>query len=359
MDERKPSLTLKEISPYLLAGFGDRPETEKLKIILELQQGFTADRGKLQRYFTRADMVAAYAYFYLPSYLPKIEFLLQQLSPQMRTQLAQTKLLDFACGPGTLALGISREIPGIKQLYFYDHSSLMLEQAIQLKPLYPSKLKLYASSHWAEIQKQLADSPVTVLLGHAINEMNLDDILKKLAGINVQAWIVIEPGAKEFFPAYLKLREYGLRQQFKVHYPCLQNSSCPKDPQKDWCHQLIIPQLDPELKRLSQLVGINRNYLPMMGLVMAKIAVAYTEKTIARFLRIHKETKFSFMLEICWPKGDKNSVLIFEVNKKSLTKILRKQLQNSNNGYLIEIKITNQLSPELIRGELMQIYKID
>lgn len=333
-------LSIDDIRPYFLNP--NISESKIVKYINEMSLKFTAKRDQITDYVQDEDHISAYTAIYLPTNIPKLSFLLNQIPAEICDDLKNRPLIDMGCGPGTFALAWSlllKKPP--KEVIAVDSSKLMLLQTEKiLKGFFPEiLLKTYTKFH------EKRDDSV-LFFGHSINEIGIQKAQDLISIIDPEYVIWIEPGTSSLFLELSKLRK-NLREHYDILYPCPSSHDCPNT----WCHQVLRVSHDPSVERLSQLVNLDRKILPMSAFVFKRKSISqvtYTDSTIIRFIN---ETKFSFEYEVCFFDGTQNKNAIIEIQKKHLTKSEEKHFKNANVGekinYVIEKEVSGRLRVKL------------
>lgn len=281
-----------------------KADQQLVQAITELQ-GIFIKRKDLSEYVECERLVSAYAKFYLPTNQAKLDFLISQLG---ELDLKDLSFIDFGCGPGTYGLRWLEHFPEA-DCYFFDQSKVMLAQA-----------KLLSNGKGAFVES-VADLPKGQVLffGNCLNEMNESDALLIIEELDPKHILYIEPGTREFFEKSLKLRDAFLGMDFHIQYPCPSSEKCPMQSFENWCHQTIKVTHNDELMRLSQLAMIDRQTLPMTCHIYSKQKV---NPVSDRMLRLNKQTKHSFIYDVC----TNNKFERVEVSKRGMKKTQIKEL---------------------------------
>ena len=77
-----------------------------------VSKGFTSDRKKITEYVMDRSMVSAYTLFYLPSNMPKLGFVFDMLSDELKADIKNSKVVDLGTGPGTFAFALDEYFDG-------------------------------------------------------------------------------------------------------------------------------------------------------------------------------------------------------------------------------------------------------
>lgn len=316
----------------LLVPLEDR---ELVSLIKEISFKFTQKREDIGDYVLDEKMVSAYAAFYLPTNLPKFDFLMSQLSVETRDQLKECTFIDYGCGPGTYGLGFNKTFDS-RKIQFIDKSSLMLQQA----------QKIIGDGFKFLNEYQEVEGKKCLFFGNSLNEMELSYIEKLIEKIDPDFIGFIEPGTKEFFSKALEIRSYLARKEYGIHFPCSSNLlSCPMEKKKreDWCHQVLYVTHDQELEKISQMSKLDRRTLPFISHFYEK-GISKNQK--ARLVRFIKETKFSYIWEVCYDL----ELLRIEFMKKGL---IKKKIPKIPIGSEIRFKVLKEIKDGPQRVEIL------
>ena len=117
----------------------------------------------------------------------------------------------------------------------------------------------------------------------------------------------------------------------------------------DWCHQYLSVTHDPEVERLTQIVGRDRRNLPMT--VMMFEAVPREPKVVpmksARIVRVFAATKFSYEWVVCHEGAQGLELLRVEVPFKQFSKTQNKVIEKYRSGQLISFEVQKVLIEKL------------
>jgi SAM-dependent methyltransferase len=337
-----------------------KPSESRIKELLGLiNTGFTSDRDKINEYIESPEMVAAYTLFYLPTNIPKLKFILNQLPQSVLDDLASYRFIDIGTGPGTFSLAWLDFFAGNRtaEVIGVDKSKLMLGQAKRSKEFF------FPNEAHVSFQKEIpVKKDKTVLFwGHSLNEMGLDKAVKLIDQMEPDYLFLIEPGTPELFLEVSKLRKLMSTRKYQAVYPCSTLSSeCPiykrvKKGEEDWCHQVLRTTHEPSIERLSQIINRNRRVMPLIAHVYRKEELLDVKQK-ARVIRFFRESKFSFEWEICLFDNERNKLraVKVEVMKKTLSKSRIKELKNESVGVEIEFEIKKKIKDGHWRIELIE-----
>jgi SAM-dependent methyltransferase len=312
-------INLEDIRSLLL-----NPELSEKKIIKSIEEisfKFTQKRSEIKDYVLDEDLVSSYALFYLPTNIPKFDFIFENLNEEVQQKILKSTFVDVGCGPGTYAYAISR-YSNAQKIICVDSARLMLNQA---EKILTNKFKQHVFQFEKRIDRKIENS--TLFFGNSINEMGIQKALDIVNIVDPEIIMFIEPGTSELFLELKQIRE-TLTEYYDVIFPCPSNASCPYD----WCHQVLRTTHALDVERLSQLVSLDRKILPLTSHVYVRKShqVINDERlTIIRFLN---ETKFSFMYEVCGELNNENQIYKIEIMKKNMTKENEKAFKNLNVG---------------------------
>lgn len=321
-------LSLADIRPYFLNP--EIKESQMISLIQEMSTKFTKKRDQIGDYVLDEDRVSSYTALYLPTNIPKLHFLLSKLPKEMLDDISSRPFIDIGCGPGTYALGINLLLKGkVKDVTCVDSSKVMLAQAQKIVNGFFPDVNLKTQHRYREV-----NSSSVLFYGHSINEIGIDQVEDQILTVDPEYVIFIEPGTSALFTELKKLRE-DLISRYDVIYPCPSNKACPSS----WCHQVLRTAHDSSIERLSQLVSLDRKILPMTAHVYRKKCNDFKERNEATIVRFIIETKFSFEYEVCLFNNGTNENVIFEIQKKHLSKSDEKMFKNFNVGEKINFTL--------------------
>lgn len=337
---------LDEITPHLLSPLKEHELVSLLKVI---SRGFTSERERIEEYVSLEEQVSAYTAYFLPTNIPKLFFLLDQLPSQLREHLEGLSLMDVGAGPGTYSLGWSRYFNSKTNITVVDQSKVMLKQAKSLLDAFAFESGLIQYT-----QDLNAERAQVVLFGNSLNEMGAARASAVVKKVTPEFVILIEPGTKQSFAEVLKLRADLLASGFAPLYPCPLAASCPLEKVDDWCHQVLRMTHEPQIERISQLAQLDRKIMPFIAHIYRKAAaLSPLETANAHFLRFLNETKFSFLWQVCVSTSDgKLTTTKFEIMKKDYPKSLIKRLERASVGESFTYRVTKELQ-DLKRIQLL------
>ncbi len=329
------NINLEKIRPYLLNP--EISENEVIKNISEISNKFTVHRAQIKDYVEEENLVSSYALFYLPTNIPKFNFLFSKLDSELQSKILNYSFIDVGCGPGTYSYAISLLGHNGENICI-DRSHLMLKQAENI-------LRNTFKNKTFNFQTKISEkkNQATLFFGNSINEMGIQNAVDLVNIVSPEIVMFIEPGTSELFGELKKFRNW-LVDEYEVVYPCPSSEKCPNN----WCHQVLRMSHELDVERLSQLVSLDRKIMPMTAHVYVKKSglSPQLQLTTIRFLN---ETKFSFIYEACEYVDGKNANIKIEILKKHLTKEQEKNLKNANVGERITF-IKEKLVGDTWRG---------
>lgn len=323
-------MNLSELMPHLIYQF--KSESDLLKAIEEISLKFTKEREKIGDYLKDPRLVSAYTVFYLLTNIPKLNEVLKWMPEDWIQQLKKCDFVDLGAGPGTFSFAW-KEFGGEGEFYQIELSTLMKEQGKKIwEGFHKETLRQGSRWEWTSGKEKF------VLFGHSANEMGAKIAIEYIEKINPDHILFIEPGTKDFFPKMLEIRDYLLKKNWNVLYPCPKALECPmKNSTEDWCHQFIQVKQDAEIERISQMARKDRKLLPLTVHAYSK-TFSYQNPS-ERLVRVLPETKFSFEWEVCHD----NTIEHDQVMKRDLTKQQAKDLSEILAGVSIETELVKTL----------------
>ena len=328
---------LDEITPHLLSPL---KEHELVSLLRVISRGFTSERERIEEYVSIEEQVSAYTAYFLPTNIPKLFFLLEQLPEEIRNYLSGLSLMDVGSGPGTYSLGWSRYFNSHASITLVDQSKVMLKQAKSLLDAFA-----LTNSSIQYTQSLGSERAQVVLFGNSLNEMGALKASTVVKQVAPEFGILIEPGTKQSFAEVLKLRSELLASGFVPLYPCRSAAGCPLDTVDDWCHQVLRMTHEAQIERISQLAQLDRKIMPFIAHIYRKAqAIKPSETGNAHFLRFLNETKFSFLWQVCLAGPDgKLATTKFEIMKKDYPKSFVKRLERASVGEHFTYRVIKEL----------------
>lgn len=325
--------TLEDISPHLLSSLEDH---ELVSLLKHISSGFTSERSRIEEYVNERDQVSAYCSYYLPTNIPKLGFVLDQLPKIVKERMGKLPFIDIGCGPGTYTIGWLSEFKSTPSIHLVDQSSLMLEQAKAL--IEGLKISPQFATYTPGVPKV---EEGVLLFGNSLNEMGASAGMKLVEKHRPEFVILIEPGTKQSFAEVLKMRSGLIALGLNPIYPCSTSTACPLERRDDWCHQVLRMTHDPAIERLSQLASLDRKIMPLIAQVYQRQGVSQVS---AHFLRFLVETKFSFMWQVCLHNIEGElEVRSFEIMKRDYPKKFVKRLQQASVGESFKYQVVKEL----------------
>lgn len=349
------TISLNEIKPYLLSS---KLEDRKLASLLEkIKVMYTIDRKGLPNKIWSRDEVSAYTAFYLTTNAVKFEWIMDQLSSELRRELSECDVIDFGTGPGTYLLAFNHyfeNAPG--EMIGIDKEPLMLEQAQKiLVGLHPT-----TSFTFREDVPSFSSSRRKLLVfGNSCNELSSKEISAIVKKVEADYILFIEPGTPAVYDQLMEVRSnFKNSKDFICHYPCPSlELECPVKKRvdaggEDWCHQVWRGTHDPSVERLGQLAKIDRKSMPMIIHLYQKQRIGSSRPnsgTEARFIRYLNESKYAFTWEVCLLEEGELRLCQFEIMKKSLEKKEIKSFKKLSVGQNFTFEVLKRLNSEHYR----------
>ncbi|MEW6735299.1 MAG: small ribosomal subunit Rsm22 family protein [Acidobacteriota bacterium] len=340
-----------------------------------LSLSFT-DRAKFARgYLKDADLRRAYLLYYLPSNLPKIRFLLNELSihPGGLPLGQELRLLDLGAGQGAATLGLLDYLNTARGLTYsqlrivgVDLTSQSLEDYRWLVSQYLETI--YPISHCLETYPVQLESglPATVdgeydliIAANFLNEL----FRNNTAAIALRArWlaeeigprlasdgsiIIIEPALKDTTQALMQLHDLLINQYgFTIYSPCPTANNCPmlSVSVRDWCHSSVDWQRPSIITQLDKLIGNRKESLKFSYLILRRDGRSLID-TIA------SSSKTSCWRLVSDPHSEKGKTLIYACGGGAYLPMVRlKRAQSPANAQFAKVE-RGQLAT---LGEAMQ-----
>lgn len=347
-------ISLALLKPLLLTP--SLSEAQFIRHIEEMSQKFTQNRQHIDDYTLSESHVSAYTLLYMPTNMPKLDFLLQQLPAAMRETLAQGDVIDFGCGPGTFSLAWLEFFSKLSgQLFLVDASELMLEQAKRLLTgLYPqAKASFYNHPLPAFPPRSKRTKPLTLLFGHSFNELGYEKGLKLIEQIDPDYILMIEPGTPSFFSVAIDLRKKLISDGWDIAYPCANCATCPMERREsDWCHGVLQVTHSQEIERLCQLNGLDRRHLPFISFAFSREKIQ--KESLAHYVQLLEENKFSFQLAVCMSEGQNLVYRRFEVLKRHLNNKEVKAFRQLSVGSTLRFSVDKVIKEDHWRVKLLE-----
>ena len=336
-------ISLSNIKEALLYDFSS--EAELVKHIGRLSENFTSKRERLNEYLDNRKMVAAYSCFYLLTNLPKLESALKKINFCLE-DYEEYEFFDVGAGPGTFSLALLEMNSEIK-IRAIENSNYMVEQGNAfIQKFFPkADFKYISIKEVSEKKKKRVG-----LFGHSVNEMGADSALKYIKILELDTVLLIEPGTKEFFKEFLKIRDQ-LKEIFEIKYPCYSSAPCPLK-SEDCCHQYLKVKQTAEVERLTQLAQKDRRNLPISLSLFEKEKRAQKEET-ALIVRVYPPTKFSIEWQICREIDGVNQVNDIQIMLRPFSKKEIKEIKLIDAGHKIFFTPEKTLENKKIRGSLL------
>lgn len=331
----------------------ERPSDQKVANLLnDIKNRYLEEKG--ESIPLNAKEVSAYTQFYMPTNARKFDFVWNQLPEDVRNKISELSFVDFGCGPGTYTWSaVSAGIKG--PFYGIDSNQHMVKQARRLaEGLFPGKDISFDVSD-KSIPK---DEGKTLLFGNTVNEIGIAQTMQWIDRINPTFIIFIEPGTTKVFKEMLKVRKELAERSFQVHYPCASlDFECPADGRmvgenEDWCHQVLREVPHPSIERIGQMAKMDRKVQPYMAHVFELDGQASRSLDNARFVRFLGESKFAFNWEVCLVRDGIQSIIEFEILKKTMKKRQQKEFKKLSIGHEVEYSIIKNISDHKMRVDV-------
>ncbi|MBI2520426.1 MAG: hypothetical protein HYV97_08405 [Bdellovibrio sp.] len=335
-------------------------EARLLSMVGQLSTGFTTDRTDLTAYGLSPEQVSAYTYFYFPTNIAALGYVLDRLPMTFRQVLKTSIFMDWGTGPGTYLVAWARYFAQEHRGVFFgvDQSSLMLQQAQKVWKHFGSQS---STIHW-EAPKKILNLPraeivgpeqkLTLCFGNSMNEMGCQNTLQIIKHLAPDFVIFIEPGTKAVFQEMLLIRQELGQMGWNNIFPCPNSQfPCPMNQARstDWCHQIMLTTHHPSIERLSQKLHLDRRTRPLSAHVYAREG-EYEDRTLFRVVRSFPPTKASFRFLVCH-MGDKNLENIeVEFLRRDTDSEMRKKLEKLRSGDILNFEVKEQLSAHKFRA---------
>src|SRR5581483_7606292 len=272
------------------------------KALASLSGTFTAEREKIgKRYLDQEETRCAYLLYFLQSNLPKVWYVLRELTlnPAGEFDSEELRVLDLGSGSGTAGLAVSWFVSqfcgGTKRLQItaIDNSAPALSdyrwliQRLNI-PIQESgrQLDIELTTIAGEMEKlQLpADAKYDLIfLSNSLNELyhaSSDSIEKRAQYLNKiiknhlaesGACAIIEPALQSVSRSFHQVRDRLVDSGWHVYSPCVSDRHCPMlSRDRDWCHQTIDWRRPAVVKQLDELIGNRKERLKFSYVVFRK-----------------------------------------------------------------------------------------
>ncbi len=318
--------------------------------VLELSNIFVHERDNLADYTSIEKLVGAYNCFYMPTNFKKFAFFNSLISNELKAQIQDAIFIDWGCGPGTFMWASLME-HATSHLVGIERSDLMIKQAeANYQQLFKSeKTKVNFIKNATEFKSIKTDLKKKFLcFGNSVNEVGENLIIKTIETIDPDFILFIGLGTPTEFKKMLSIKD--LLNKYEIKYPCLDSKkSCPlKTDSSNWCHQVFKTTFDPSIEQLSQMCKLDRRVMPLILHFYQKTenAPTTTINSEARVLRILKETKFSFIFEVC---NSDHKIIRLEAMKKDLSKKQIKAFDKLSFGEKFQYETVKEIESDYFR----------
>src|SRR5690606_11971143 len=191
-------------------------------LIARLSVNFTSKRERIGEYGQNSELVAAYTLFYFPTNYAKFSWALSKIDNSFIDE--DLEIIDLGCGPGTFLHAFKNHFPKLASFVGIERSDLMRVQAQLLwKEAFQREGTILSELRALPIKKQKR----LLVLGHALNEMTLEEFEKYFITIEPDYLLFIEPETKSSFEMIKEIRKKLLKEKFQIHYPCPSSKACP------------------------------------------------------------------------------------------------------------------------------------
>ncbi|OFZ17114.1 MAG: hypothetical protein A2X86_01285 [Bdellovibrionales bacterium GWA2_49_15] len=336
-------------------------EARLLSLVGKLSSGFTTDRHDLDSYGLSAEQVSAYTYFYFPTNIPALSYLLDRLPSSLRHELKTSIFMDWGTGPGTYLVAWARYFSLEKgaKLFAIDQSPLMLKQAQkvwsnfgagEIEVCWENPQNILTSKR---TQLVGTEKKMTLCFGNSMNEMGCQKTLQIIQHLAPDFVIFLEPGTPAVFKEMLVIRRELTQLGHKNVFPCPESKlSCPMDQSQghDWCHQIMLTTHDPSIERLSQKLHLDRRTRPLLAHVYHR-AGDLEKSASARIVRSFPPTKASYRFLVCRMGEECLENIEIEFLIRDTDSPMRKKLDKLRSGDILNFEMKEALTAQKIRAK--------
>lgn len=330
-------------------------DSEFRTALQQLNQTFTTDRNSISSYGNDVKLVSAYAAYYMPTNMKKLDFVLSQLDRfpiDVSNHKCSThqginpfgtpsfEVIDLGCGPGTYGFGVYEYLNlEFGNYIFVDSSQLMLKQAKKIQQLlYPEMSATFQGTPPAPKEGM----PRLVVLGNVLNEIGFDSFTALHRRMRAESYLFVEPGTQQAFKEMSAARTYLMENGYQIAYPCPGLGECPAavEGSEEWCHQVLKTSLAPAVARLGQLAGLDRTVMPFIGQVYTMFP---RRQQGAVLFRLRSHSKHAFFWEVCMNTDNGLRLQKVELPKRGYSKKEQKSLAQICAGQRISFEVTKNL----------------
>lgn len=369
--------TSSSLSPEILSALAQVSSERSLQgtalaqAVVNLSRLFTTARAALQsRYLDDPAHAAAYASYFLPVNLSKVQVLLDELPScsERETPDRPMAVLDLGCGPGTGSVALldwlwhrSPERAKSVSVLATDGSLAPLQDTKRLWDAYCREVGISSEGLRCvvgnlehplkgDLGKQIVrGGPYDlIIMANCLNEMfpvSVDPpaeratvVAQLLPFLAPQGTImIVEPALRQTARALHEVRNHLLKQGVcTVYSPCLQEGACPAlDRPDDWCHEERPWQTPPAIAEIDREVGFIKDALKFSYLLL---------RTDGRTIVPRSPQTFRVVSELRELKGEKRAWLCNETGRPEVGRLDRKaSLQNAaldswHRGAIVQIE---------------------
>jgi ribosomal protein RSM22 (predicted rRNA methylase) len=344
------------LSPEILRALARMSSEQSLQgnalaqAVVNLSRLFTTERAALpSRYLDDAGHAAAYASYFLPVNLSKVQVLLDEL-PNDSEQEAPDRpmaVLDLGCGPGTGSVALldwlwhrSPERAKSVSVLATDGSLAPLQDTKRLWDAYCREVGISSEGLRCvvgnlehplkgDLGKQIVrGGPYDlIIMANCLNEMfpvSLDPPAER-ATVVAQLLpflaphgtiMIVEPALRQTARALHLVRNHLLKQGVcTVYSPCLHEGACPAlDRPDDWCHEERPWQTPPAIAEIDREVGFIKDALKFSYLLL---------RTDGRTIVPRSPQTFRVVSELRKLKGDTRAWLCNELGRTEVGRLDR------------------------------------
>jgi ribosomal protein RSM22 (predicted rRNA methylase) len=369
--------TSSSLSPEILSALARVSSERNLQgtalaqAVVNLSRLFTTARAALQpRYLDDAAHAAAYASYFLPVNLSKVQVLLDELpnGSERETPDRPMAVLDLGCGPGTGSVALldwlwhrSPERAKSVSVLATDGSLAPLQDTKRLWDAYCREVGISSEGLRCivgnlehplkgDLGKQIVrGGPYDlIIMANCLNEMfpvSVDPpaeratvVAQLLPFLAPQGTImIVEPALRQTARALHQVRNHLLKQGVcTVYSPCLHEGACPAlDRPDDWCHEERPWQTPPAIAEIDREVGFIKDALKFSYLLL---------RTDGRTIVPRSPQIYRVVSELRELKGEKRAWLCNETGRPEVGRLDRKAspqnaaLDSWHRGAIVQIE---------------------
>ena len=349
--------TSSSLSPEILSALARVSSERNLQgtalaqAVVNLSRFFTTERAALPpRYLDDAAHAAAYASYFLPVNLSKVQVLLDELpnGSERENPDRPMAVLDLGCGPGTGSVALldwlwhrSPERAKSVSVLATDGSLAPLQDTKRLWDAYcrevgiPSEgLRCVVGNLEHPLKGDLGKQIVRggpydlIIMANCLNEMFPVSVDPPAERATVVAQLlpflaphgtimIVEPALRQTARALHQVRNHLLKQGVcTVYSPCLHEGACPAlDRPDDWCHEERPWQTPPAIAEIDREVGFIKDALKFSYLLL---------RTDGRTIVPRGPQIYRVVSELRELKGEKRAWLCNETGRPEVGRLDRK-----------------------------------